>query len=57
MLTGLQQKSKMQEDPVFRKRIKDLTILAEGMKRAKNKKEESRYYFTLGVVMHNGKQY
>ena len=36
-----------------KKRVKDLSLLAEGMKRAKNIKEESRYYFIQGVVLHN----
>lgn len=45
------------EDAVFKKRMKDLGILAEGMKRAKNIKEESRYYFTQGVLLHNANQY
>lgn len=37
--------------------MKDLSVLAEGMKRAKNIKEESRYYFTQGVLLHNIGQY
>lgn len=37
--------------------MKDLAMLAEGMKRAKNIKEESRYYFTQGVLLHNTAQY
>ena len=42
---------------MLKRRIKDLTVLAEGMKRAKNVKEESRFYFTLGVLLHNNEEY
>ena len=42
---------------MFGKKIKDLTVLAEGMKRAKNMKDESRYYFTIAVLLYNNSEY
>ena len=40
-----------------RRKLKDLEILAEGMRRAKNIKEESRYYYTQGVLLHNSQAF
>ncbi len=42
-----------QQEKGLKKKLKDLSILAEGMKRAKNIREESRYYFIEGVILHN----
>ena len=44
-------------DADLQRKVKDLGILAEGMRRAKNIKEESRYYFTQGVLQHNCRAY
>ena len=41
----------------MKKKLKDLEVLAMGMKRAKSIKEESRYYFTEGVLLHNSGMY
>ncbi len=41
----------------MRAKLKDLDVLAEGMRRAKNIKEESRYYFMQAVLQHNCKAY
>jgi hypothetical protein len=37
--------------------MKDLSFLAEGMKRAKYTKSESKFYFMQGILMHNYKEY
>ena len=40
----------MRGEAELRRKLKDLGVLAEGMRRAKNIKEESRYYFTQSVL-------
>ncbi len=35
----------LKQEKGLKKKLKDISILAEGMKRAKNIREESRYYF------------
>ena len=47
----------IQQSSILSKKLKDLSVLAEGMKRAKNSKDESRYYFTQAVLLHNNKEY
>jgi hypothetical protein len=49
--------SQVRAEGELRRKLKDLGVLAEGMRRAKNIKEESRYYFTQAVLQHNCRAY
>ena len=49
--------AKMRAEIEVKRKLKDLEVLAMGMKRAKSIKEESRYYFTEAVLLHNSGMY
>lgn len=49
--------SQVRAEAELKRKLRDLGVLAEGMRRAKNIKEESRYYFTQGVLQHNCRAY
>lgn len=45
--------SRLRGEAGVRQQLRDLSILGEGMRRARNIKEESRYLFTQAVLLHN----
>ena len=47
----------MRAEVEVKRKLKDLEVLSMGMKRAKSIKEESRYYFTEAVLLHNSGMY